>query len=768
MTKHHLKNAANLCFSFNTNLAIDQFHFVSFGNRIDSSRQQRFMSLNFMTTTSIDLKSAFSGSVQTFFPTVAFSDEPILKPNNYLQSIIASDNNSIMSVNNFNENANFSSFPSSLSRQVSLADISSSSSSSSSSSPSSSKSLIISSSTNNNNSSRPNDKKRRPFKSSSLQHQVLLSNVSDLSSSSPSLANETSFKPSHSLSFASSLSKTSPALLAINDPLCFDVEVSETINHGNYSDAYDSDDLMSVSSRRQSLSLSSNHDPQSSSSRRQSLSLLSRELNSPGTINTITNSNLEISSPLNSPGSFKQLSIPIAKISRPSTPTQQPKLADLFKRQHFSQPFKINTSTSITNVSAGSPSSYSAPLSMDAVTGNNDNKHRSSHDKNKVTVRHVNVNNNALKPRIKNFLRISRDLMDEMSPLDYEIKQEARITMALRDESMVDEPDPSYFGGSYRGFYSPSSLLSSSISDTPPIAASASASTSAPLLAVSTNTTILQDQSADDFLLPSSSSSSFSMASPSLSANEAIEATSSKSKSINNHTHTNSDDDDETDGTNAVSDFAGQLQQDNISFPFKNKCNTQERHLNQQYQNHLNLPSLSKNHSPFISTPLKFSRIIPVNHSTYLSEDPKAHTPDPKTADQSGSALNTCNTNHEFHTLAQSKKEQSIASIPHRNHHFPPNHPINTILKHKKRQKPDKNSKNPADLHGLPNAVTLEYQCQPSNPRKRKNSAATRSPSQDSLDHSQDSKIGKRGVGSNTIDQDEKSQLFVKRRAVSP
>lgn len=44
----------------------------------------------------------------------------------------------------------------------------------------------------------------------------------------------------------------------------------------------------------------------------------------------------------------------------------------------------------------------------------------------------------SLRPKVKSFMRISRDLQDEMSPQDCEIKQEARITNALRDDGSTD------------------------------------------------------------------------------------------------------------------------------------------------------------------------------------------------------------------------------------------------------------------------------------------------------------------------------------------
>lgn len=45
----------------------------------------------------------------------------------------------------------------------------------------------------------------------------------------------------------------------------------------------------------------------------------------------------------------------------------------------------------------------------------------------------------SLRPKIKSFLRISKELQDELSPLDCEIKQEAKVTNLLR----VDDSDES-------------------------------------------------------------------------------------------------------------------------------------------------------------------------------------------------------------------------------------------------------------------------------------------------------------------------------------
>lgn len=57
-----------------------------------------------------------------------------------------------------------------------------------------------------------------------------------------------------------------------------------------------------------------------------------------------------------------------------------------------------------------------------------------SHADERTTIRRFVSEGRSLRPKVKSFLRITRDLQDEMSPLDSEIKQEARITNALRDD----------------------------------------------------------------------------------------------------------------------------------------------------------------------------------------------------------------------------------------------------------------------------------------------------------------------------------------------
>lgn len=59
-------------------------------------------------------------------------------------------------------------------------------------------------------------------------------------------------------------------------------------------------------------------------------------------------------------------------------------------------------------------------------------------------IRQVQSNSRSLRPKAKNFLRISRDLQEEMAPLDYEIRREAEITIAMRDGDETSDPRPTY------------------------------------------------------------------------------------------------------------------------------------------------------------------------------------------------------------------------------------------------------------------------------------------------------------------------------------
>jgi hypothetical protein len=64
--------------------------------------------------------------------------------------------------------------------------------------------------------------------------------------------------------------------------------------------------------------------------------------------------------------------------------------------------------------------------------------------KQEPAIRQVQSNSKSLRPKARNFLRISRDLQEEMAPLDYEIRREAEITMAMRDGDETSDPRPTY------------------------------------------------------------------------------------------------------------------------------------------------------------------------------------------------------------------------------------------------------------------------------------------------------------------------------------
>jgi hypothetical protein len=51
-----------------------------------------------------------------------------------------------------------------------------------------------------------------------------------------------------------------------------------------------------------------------------------------------------------------------------------------------------------------------------------------------ATIRQFSSSGKSLRPKVKSFLRISKDLQEEMSPLDFEIRREAEVTLTLRDE----------------------------------------------------------------------------------------------------------------------------------------------------------------------------------------------------------------------------------------------------------------------------------------------------------------------------------------------
>lgn len=57
-----------------------------------------------------------------------------------------------------------------------------------------------------------------------------------------------------------------------------------------------------------------------------------------------------------------------------------------------------------------------------------------------VILRRFSTDGSSLRPQVRSMLRISKDLMDEMCPLDVEMRCEARITTLLRDEDEETKP----------------------------------------------------------------------------------------------------------------------------------------------------------------------------------------------------------------------------------------------------------------------------------------------------------------------------------------
>ncbi|ANB13415.1 hypothetical protein AWJ20_1706 [Sugiyamaella lignohabitans] len=53
-------------------------------------------------------------------------------------------------------------------------------------------------------------------------------------------------------------------------------------------------------------------------------------------------------------------------------------------------------------------------------------------------VRQMISNGRSLKPKMKSFLRISKDLQEELSPLDFEIRREAEVTSTFREEDAAN------------------------------------------------------------------------------------------------------------------------------------------------------------------------------------------------------------------------------------------------------------------------------------------------------------------------------------------
>lgn len=59
-------------------------------------------------------------------------------------------------------------------------------------------------------------------------------------------------------------------------------------------------------------------------------------------------------------------------------------------------------------------------------------------EKRRTIIRQTLNSGKSLKPKIKSLLRISKDLQEEMSPLDYEMRKEAEVTNNFRQEDAVD------------------------------------------------------------------------------------------------------------------------------------------------------------------------------------------------------------------------------------------------------------------------------------------------------------------------------------------
>lgn len=221
---------------------------------------------------------------------------------------------------------------------------------------------------------------------------------------------------------------------------------------------YDSDDLMSLSSRRQSMSTAILPTTFSNTSK--------ESLTASNTHNNVSekSSNNLSSSPSKSPGPFRSFLSNINKIT---------KSASNSNKNQIKQSSNIKISTEDFQITQRSSSNDLKPCLSNSSTGSN-GPSTVSHGtlfNGRASARQVTANRDSLKPKVKSFLRISRDLQDELSPLDYEIKQEARITMALRDETF---DEPSYFAGSFKGLTS--SMYSSS--HMPPISSAGTSSSS--------------------------------------------------------------------------------------------------------------------------------------------------------------------------------------------------------------------------------------------------------------------------------------------------
>lgn len=193
---------------------------------------------------------------------------------------------------------------------------------------------------------------------------------------------------------------------------------------------YDSDDLMSLSSRRQSLSTTISNTPHNTIS---SSSSNNNNNNNDGdqqskAIFTL----MRPSSP--SLGPFKSFLSSINKFGTPSSSSQN-------KNMSTDESPRIRTRRLSSNSRISSNNNSSTVVQVPPSPSSSNNGHV-----NKVAVRHFVPNAFSLKPKVKSFLRITKDLQEEMSPLDYELKHEAKITMALKDDSFEE---PAYFSGPF-------------------------------------------------------------------------------------------------------------------------------------------------------------------------------------------------------------------------------------------------------------------------------------------------------------------------------
>jgi hypothetical protein len=95
-----------------------------------------------------------------------------------------------------------------------------------------------------------------------------------------------------------------------------------------------------------------------------------------------------------------------------------------------------NTSLSISSRSSldeGPRDGFSSALSGLGITSK-----ESSKEARRTIIRQTFISGKSLKPKIKSLLRISKDLQEESSPLDYEMKREAEVTNNFRQEEDED------------------------------------------------------------------------------------------------------------------------------------------------------------------------------------------------------------------------------------------------------------------------------------------------------------------------------------------